>query len=171
MRTSAGIIYFACAAILAAIAWNRYDEARVERALETFAFVYEDGWGTRVDSRAGTVTRDMVGNPDTTVALQLSPAEMRSLYRTFRRVHLLDVREPRPVMPPTHQMTTLRTWWRLDVRMDGREKHFFRDDLAVFDRPLPAQWQALFTSLDSIGAIVQRRPEWKRLPRPRGWRA
>jgi hypothetical protein len=39
-----------------------------------FGFRIQNGWGECVDSDSGTVTKDMVRGPDTTVALRFTPA-------------------------------------------------------------------------------------------------
>jgi hypothetical protein len=147
---------------------GRANEAREQAALRTFAFAFRSGTGEAVDSRAGTVTKDMVSRPDTTIALRFTPAEMRTVYETFRRVHLLDVREPEPEIPFTNEGGVQPSFgWRLDVTMDGRQKHFAVNTSFVA-HPMPEQWKSLVAAADTVLFIARRRPEVQSLPRPIG---
>jgi hypothetical protein len=154
-------------ALLAVVAIRLVGEQRERVALQTFAFAFRSATGERVDSRAGTVTKDMVSAPDTTIALRLSPGEMRVIYETCRRVHLLDVHEPQPELRNVVGGRVPAFAWDFDVTMEGKQKHFEIRTSAVMDPP-PPQWVALHTAVDSVLTIVRRRPEYRGLPPFRG---
>jgi len=131
-----------------------------------FAFVLSDDRGFRVDSRAGTVTKDMVIGPDTTVALRLTRDELRRIEEKCRTWHILRVHEPHPpyALPVQSYDPSLR--WTLEVWMDGAHRRFTWVEWAQ-TKETPA-WHALFAVENRILSIVHARPEWANLPYPRG---
>src|SRR5215471_8073835 len=65
---------------------------------ESFDFLYADGRGTRLDTYHGTITKDMISLPDTTVACVLSEADLDSVRDRMIDVHFFDMREPYPAI-------------------------------------------------------------------------
>src|SRR5262245_52009908 len=60
-----------------------------------FGFVITYGTGTRIDTFRGTATKD-IGDPDTTIDLRLTPAEMDSVYQAMIAMRFFDLPEPYP---------------------------------------------------------------------------
>jgi hypothetical protein len=106
----------------------------------------------------------MFPRADTSIAMRLAPVELRAIERTFRDVGVLDLPEPHPAYPPDGGCClSPSTTWHLDVLMSGKERHFDWDTQFNPGRGTP-EWAALWTAVDSITAIVERRPEYRHLP-------
>ena len=69
------------AAAVGSVAEGCANDRPIERrqAPANFGFVLETGWGEKVDTFRGLVTKDLVADPDTTIALALSGAELDSV--------------------------------------------------------------------------------------------
>ncbi len=102
--------------------------------------------------------------PDTTIVLRLTPTELTKLEREFRSQRILAIASPHP----PHKQGVLEepnTTWRLDVGMNGQTRHFEWDTRFGEDDP---EWGRLWAAISSVRAIVERRPEYRRLPPAEG---
>jgi len=135
------------------------------------SFVLTDVRGFEVDTRAGTVTADMVHRPDTTIALRLTAAELAALAKEFRASHLLAVPEPFPPYPdpPDHHILSQApsTRWVLDLTLDGRHRHWSWGTQRIPD-PSTDDWAALNGAVLRICSVVRQRLECRALPEPTG---
>jgi len=139
-----------------------------------FWFVYETAYGDRVDTRRGLVTKDLVGAPDTTIALRLSDAELARIEQLMRQGGLAGFKEPHPDLAPTVRVrggipgdAAPSTACRLEFQLDGRQVRL-QWSTAPFMRETTPQWKALFRVERAIRETVEARPEYRRLPRPVG---
>jgi TonB family protein len=133
-----------------------------------FGFVFETGNGERVDTFRELVTKDLVGNPDTTIALALTPAELDSIYRKVLEVHLLELPD---LCAPTGCGAIPNTSLRLLVRAGGKERQFdWWSWWACSDSVRDSEtYKGLYKVIRLIRRIVEARPEYKALPPPRGY--
>jgi len=138
---------------------------------QEFSFVLEEAQGFRVDTRAGTVTKDMIADPDTTIRLRFSRGDLRAIQRAFRAVHLLDVPEPSPLYPKSSngliEVVQPSTAWTLDLDMDGQHRHWTWD---TSRRVLPAtaQWDTLHAAVRTVRKMVEEYQDYRDLPSARG---
>ena len=157
------------AAAVGSVAEGCANDRPIERrqAPANFGFVLETGWGEKVDTFRGLVTKDLVADPDTTIALALSGAELDSIYQKVEEVRLFEL----PVLhAPTNCGGVPSTWVRLEVRSDTRERQFRWEYWWACSGSLQATktWKGLVQVVELIRSIVSARPEYKALPRPRG---
>jgi hypothetical protein len=136
-----------------------------------FSFVLEEAQGFRVDTRAGTVTKDMIADPDITIRLRFSRSDLRSIERAFRASHLLEVPEPYPDAPPDSNGTT---WivspsftWTLDLDMDGQHRHW-KWNTARASRTSTQEWDALRSAVRTVRETLDQYMDYRSLPRARG---
>jgi hypothetical protein len=136
-----------------------------------FGFRIEDGYGNCVDSDSGTVTKDMVMDADITIALHFTRAEMDTIYRAFVGLDVFDLPEPHPeINLPSDVVTTTSpsTWTRFEVRGRGLRKRFEWNDNDSFNLRRSTEAGHMFKAAQVVQRILDRRPEYARLPRPRG---
>jgi hypothetical protein len=139
------------------------------RAPREFSFVLEDFNGFRVDTRGGTVTKDMVADRDTMIALRLSEGELAHLHDTFRQLRLLAVPEPCPPYPPSPEgkiriiLTKPSTSFTFDLMMDGAHRRWSWGTEREASQTT-TEWTALHAAADSVSALIRRRPEYMSLP-------
>jgi hypothetical protein len=137
----------------------------------SFSFVLEDDRGFRVDTRAGTVTKDMIADPDTTIRLELSHGDLKAIERAFRSTHLVDVPEPHPAYPPSPDGSFVISKpsfvWTLDLEMAGVHRHW-QWDTARHVRPPTAEWDALHAAVRTIRDVVDQYADYRALPAASG---
>ena len=134
-----------------------------------FAFLFETGWGTKLDTYHDTLTKDLVADPDTTIQFVLSQADLDSVRQKMIAIHFFDLPEPHPpfgecqgTMSPnssTHWMATLGSRTE-QLSWDGGE--FGCEN---FSSP---EWKGLFALQELIWRIIQRQPAYQALPHPKG---
>jgi len=133
------------------------------------SFVLTDARGFEVNTRAGTVTADMVDRPDTTIALRLTAAELATLAKEFRASHLLAVPEPAPPFPVRADGLIVQqapsTSWVFDLTLDGQHRRWAWSTARVAD-PSSTEWDALNGAVNRIRNTVEQRKEFLALPPP-----
>ena len=135
----------------------------------SFGVVFETGYGERVDTFRGLVTKGLVVGRDTTIALVLTGAELDLIYPKVVEVHLFELPELRA---PTGCSMVPSTWPRLAVRADTRERRFRWEYWWACSDSLRGtkSWKGLMSVVGTIRGIVRARPEYRALPPPRGAR-
>jgi hypothetical protein len=130
-----------------------------------FGFDWSTASGWRVDTFHGTVTEDRMADPDTTIALVLTPTEMDSIYQRVIEIRLFDLPKPRqPAQGPQWDPNS-RDEWRFLARAGLAEQ----DLVWHTNERLPDDdSKRVIGLMKMIQRIVQRRPEYRALPPPRG---
>ena len=126
-----------------------------------FGLVLEDTRGFRVDTFAGTATKDMIGLPDTTIALRFSDAQLDTLYDAVIRMRLFD--DPGPIPYLAHGETRLTVRAGPSTRVLAWSHGYFWPP-----RPISDGEKRLHALLDTIGRMVSTDPAFRALPPPKG---
>ena len=93
-----------------------------------FAFLYEDDAGNRIDTIAGTVTKDMGTLPDRTITLRLHEDELKYAYARLLQMGFFELPEHPQYVDTSRVKTTLyysvgfdrpSPWIRLAARTDS----------------------------------------------------
>ena len=143
--------------------WKGHPAAAAPR---DFGFEFGTGNGDRVNTFQGLVTKDLVALPDTTIRLAFTRAELDSVYAKMVQVHLLCLSDPQPGECMIDPSTSI---W-LVVRADGAERQFRWETGWGCGASVRSSesWKSLYEVIGLIRRIVNARPEYKALPRPRG---
>jgi hypothetical protein len=141
------------------------DRSRFPRA--GFAAVFETSTGHRVDTARRLATKDLVGLPDTTIALRLDERSIDALYELAIREHVFDLSEPHPaggmrLIQPSFECTL--ELWAGPVHRQYRWSN----------RDIPSstawvEWTRLDRFVRALDLLATSRPEYKALPEPRGF--
>jgi hypothetical protein len=127
--------------------------------------VFEIGTGEQVDTfrRVATVTRRYMSGRDTTIALDLTAAEVDRIYRKVAEERLFDVPELRA---PTTCFSIPASSFRLLIRTDTNERRFQWDSWWACSDSVRATkaWSSLMSLVHTIQGIIEARPEYKALP-------
>ncbi len=151
------------------------DTARFSR--DSFAFVLATERGTWIDTRAGTMTVDRIMDPDTTIALRFSEAELDTLYREAIAIRLFD----ELTLDPEHKDSGVISFsqrYRLTVRAGTREREFGWHAIALVDGRwadgswaagrAADDWKRLREFVGHAAGIAHRHAEYRALPPARG---
>jgi len=138
------------------------DYVRFPRA--GFGFVLAHGTGFEINTFRGTVTKDLVGDPDTTIALRLSPPEMDSVYQAMIAMRFFDLPRPHPLFHSEH-LVVPSTGTTLEAHSGLAVEHL---EWSTFDRRPSDDWKRLDRLILMIEDMVHRKPEWQALPEPNG---
>jgi hypothetical protein len=144
------------------------DRARFPRT--NFGFRFESGHGELVDTFRGLVTKDRVTDPDTTINLVLTSAELDSIYDKMLEIRLFDLPEPHPPYSAGGVLSEPSTHVQLQVRSGELTKALEWDSGRVVGPhwEISDDWKRLGELRDLIRRIVGRRPEYRALPPSRG---
>jgi hypothetical protein len=138
------------------------DYVRFPRA--GFSFVLGYSTGFEIDTFHGTVTKDLVEDRDTTVTLRLSPAEMDSIYQAMIAMRFFDLPQPHPPFHEEHMVVPM-TGITYEAHAGPAVQ---RLEWSTGDRRPSDDWKRLHRLVRRIEDMVERKPEWQALPRPRG---
>ena len=145
---------------------RKSDHLRLPR--DGFGVVFRTGTGFMLDTMAGRVTKDLVMGPDTTIVLQLTRAELDAIYDKAIEIRFFDYPEPRPplevhgIMTPSEGATSLSITAGATTRTLSWESGNVPGGANLDD------WKRLFELVLLIRDTVERRPEYRALPMPRG---
>src|SRR6516162_3781920 len=156
-RKVVGLSTFVCV-LLGGLAFAQAGEK--PRARATFGFLFETGYGEKVDTFHGLVTKDLGAHPDTTIALVLTPGELDSVYRKVEEVRLFEVPDLRA---PDDCLMRPNTWVWLVIRADTTERSFQWEEQWGCSDSLRAtrSWKSLMGVIDLIREIVEAKPEYR----------
>jgi hypothetical protein len=148
-----------------------------------FGFRIETCHGEGVDTFAGTVTRDMIGVPDTTVDLHLTASELDRIRQEVAKIRFFELPDtligaspsadcnssPRPMevevrMGGKLKVVTVRALEPRDARQRGVPYRMWTDK----GTPAEGQRKRLMALFREIMAVVWARAEYKALPDPKG---
>jgi hypothetical protein len=125
---------------------------------------YQDATGFAVDTKAGTVTQDRVSDPDTTIAMRLTEAQIDTLYEDALRYRLLE-------MPPPGQLSE---FWSGAGKWTGvvtPHAGAFQQSLRWAPWTRSELWSGNHKRLDAyvneLQRMVHNAPAYRALPRPR----
>ena len=142
---------------------RRGDRQRYPR--RGFGLVLECETGERVDTFAGTATKDLCMLPDTTIELRLSEAQLDTLYDTVVRMRIFDLPEhPRP----RRTMVFVSSFGTRFVVRAGETAKVFTWRDGDPSPPLPYEWKRLFAVVNSLRRMVTSHPAYRALPPPKG---
>lgn len=133
-----------------------------------FRLVLEDSRGGRIDTSSETATIDMVVDPDTTIALQLTAAEIDTIYQAAIAMRIFDYPEPHPVLETTGGGICPDNVFYLRVEAGGHVRNL---QWSTHYRPggkNVGQWQRLDALTRLVYRTVAARPEFRALPERRG---
>jgi len=123
-----------------------------------FGFVFETSRGERVDTFKGLVTKDLVCDPDTTIALMLTAAETDSIYQKMLEIRLLELLEPHSAA------TQPDVTYHLSAQAGSTRRALEWRAGGLGGTP---DWRRLYQLIELIRKLVQARPEWRALPAAR----
>jgi hypothetical protein len=117
-----------------------------------------------LDTVKGTYTHDMVVDPSVTIPMQLTDAEMDTVYQLVREAKFFSY--SKPIRNDGHMMRwSPETVVRLFVRAGGKTREI------EFSQPQPVHpdesTRRVKTLMFTIMRMIERKPEYKALPRPR----
>ena len=133
-----------------------------------FDFVYETGWGTKLDTYDSTLTKDLVGLPDTTIHVVLSHADRDSVLLEMQEINFFALPEPQPPYPgcgPLEPSTSVR----IEATLGGQTHRLVWDSGSVvcaYDDS--GVWGQILELQRLIVRVMKRQPGYQTLPRPRG---
>jgi hypothetical protein len=133
-----------------------------------FGLELQSGRGLRVDTFLGLATKDMIGAPDTTIALRLSDAQLDTLYDAMIRMRLFDYPGP---APPLHSPTSYHSdrWASLTVRAGPARKELSWEQDYFRPRPMPDEWKRFDHLERMIVRMVLADSGFRALPPPKGY--
>lgn len=131
-----------------------------------FGFLLESGYGEKVDTFSGLVTKDMVGDPDTTIRLRLTEAELDTIYQAAIAIRLFDYPEPCP--PQVGNPWVPSTTMRLKIRAGWVTKEFSWETGYGPAVGAEDEWRGLRQFVRLIERVVENRSEYRALPRAKG---
>jgi hypothetical protein len=137
-----------------------FDKRRYPR--RDFNFVVETGYGFRIDTFSGTVTKDLMGG-DSTIALTLSPAEMDTIYQRTLAIQLFRYPEPHPLIE-FNGMSQPHTTYHFYVKAGDHECELNWDSRYDYHGETRDEWERLWGLIWLIYDVVNERPEYKALP-------
>jgi hypothetical protein len=151
------------------MAYATFAMAGHERASKpSFAFLYATGWGTRLDTYHGTITKDLILLPDTTVPCILSETDLDSVRQEMIAIHFFEMQEPHPDMHLGDTITTRApsTTIRLEATLGSQTESLSWNTALIV--PNEGDWKKLGELQALIWRIINRQPQYKALPPPRG---
>ncbi|MEW9673907.1 hypothetical protein [Ammoniphilus sp. 3BR4] len=134
---------------------------------QDFEFLVKYGVGNKniLNTFEDTFTKDMVVDPAITINLKLSQEEMKTIYDEMRRINILDY--PTRFDPESNIIETPHQSYYLKIQISGEQKEIYweqgissGEDEAIKLKEL-IDWYIR-------DEIIQSRPEYKKLPEPRG---
>lgn len=138
-----------------------------EHMPDDFKFIVKYGVGAKniLNTFDDSFTKDMVVDPPITIRLKLSEEEKKTVYHIMRLINIWDY--PTHFDPETMGMETPHSSYYLKIQMNGKTKEIYwtqagtsEEDEAVKLREL-IHWYIR-------DEIVHSRPEYQKLPDPRG---
>ncbi|MEQ1832066.1 MAG: hypothetical protein ABL977_03340 [Candidatus Eisenbacteria bacterium] len=151
------------------------DTARFPR--DRFGFVFSSERGTRIDTRSGTMTIDRVMDPDTTIALRFSEAELDTLYKEAIAIRLFDELTLDPEHKDAEAISSSQRYG-LSVRTGASEREFGWQSYALADGRwadgswaagrAADDWKRLNEFVGHAAGIARRHAEYRALPPARG---
>lgn len=125
-----------------------------------FAFSYDDGWGTQLDTYRGTLTADAGGK---TISFTLSRADLDSVRQAAIEVRVLELPEPHPVIARcTWGLVKPNSTARLVVSLGSVTKEFsWNTGYSCTDTD---EWKRLLSLQAVVLRIIYRQPVYRSLP-------
>lgn len=132
-----------------------------------FGLIYLDSNGNRLDTFAGTITKDLVNLTDTTIAVDLPPADLDSIHDAMIRIRFFD---PDQLFPSLRLGSAIQpnTIHRLRARAGSAERELVWDSGTWVGGPTTDDGKRLLELFRLIWRRIEARPEYRTLPRPVG---
>lgn len=158
--------------------WHHPPTLKVNRAYrrkysrDNFAFRFVTSKGFEIDTFAGTVTKDMGRDPDTTIVLALTKSELDEIHETILSTHFFDLPEPHPPFGaeglwfpdlPGYGLGTIE----LTVRSGSQYKTVKWDSRRVVGPLATDDWRRLWHVAEQMYFTALKREQYKELPRGR----
>ncbi len=129
---------------------------------DDFAFIFEYGscWSSRLDTFAGTYSREKVlHNPAVTIELVLTPDELDTIYRKMEQIGFFQYPEQFAIRVPEGRSAatvTPASKYHFQVRSDGATKEVrWHDNIVGYTSPEADRLREL---IQIIERIIQTRP-------------
>jgi hypothetical protein len=118
----------------------------------------------RLDTFAGTATRKLYMEPDTTIELKLSDAQLDALYEAALGMRLFDIPGPLPPFFPDDGILSRTEWLTVRAGTSTKEFAWSRD----YPRPEPApdDWKRFVELIQTVDNMVRSDSGFRALPRP-----
>jgi|GEM_PF-5883533 len=135
-----------------------------------FGFIIRTERGFAVDTIAGTITKDMISQPDTTVVLRLDRATMRALRDLYLRTRLSELPEPAPPygseawIDRAHGLGVVE----VEIHCGGTIKRFTWHTGHAFGGRYLEEWRRLWWFAGSAFEAAISSPEFRALPPGKG---
>lgn len=124
-----------------------------------FAFSYEDGWGTQLDTYRGTLTKDPAIK---TISFALSETDLDSLRQEAIAVRILEIPEPHPDFKDC-SWSQIKPVARPHLIISlGSEKREFSWSARIGCES--GEWTRLLEFQALMWRIINRQPEYRSLP-------
>lgn len=129
---------------------------------DDFAFIFEYGscWSSRLDTFAGTYSREEVlHNPAVTIELVLTPDELDTIYRKMEQIGFFQYPEQFAVRVPQGRLAAMvepASKYHFQVRSDGATKEVrWHDNIVGYTSPEADRLRELIRIIEHI---IQTRP-------------
>ncbi len=155
---------------------NRPQTFKVRRAdrcacaAEDFGFSLNLEHGFALDSFNGTVTKDMIAGPDTTIAFRLDEKTMQDLRDIYLRARLADLPEPAPPYGSEewNHPDLSHGVVRLHIRCGSSTKSFVWHSGRTVDDQFKEEWRPLWWFAETAMITAINSPEYRALPKASG---
>ncbi len=134
---------------------------------ENFGFVFETGYGERVDTFESLVTKDMFLEPDTTIHLALTVAERDRIHAKIDEIGFFQLPDPCPAQD-VHSASEPHTTMMLRVQTGTCSKELYWDTAFGADEATEDQWKSIYELIKLIRGVVESHPEYQALPEADG---
>ncbi len=132
---------------------------------DDFGFVFETGHGEKIDTFSGLVTKDLVTDPDTSIALELTEAELDTIYRKMIAIRLFEFPEVIPMNPGIDRHPSMTMY--LKVRAGHALRTIYWKTGAP-DNSVKREWEGLLQLITLIRQVTDDHAEYQALPPARG---
>lgn len=144
------------------------DRARYPR--QSFGLLLVDRHGFRVDTFAGTASKDLIELPDTTIHLELSEAQMDTLYDAVIQMRYFDYPEPHPPIRANSTFALSNDMIGLRVRAGDATKDLtWNPGDEIAQEPVSDEWKRLRRLVRMVYRMVTSHPAYQALPKPEGY--
>jgi hypothetical protein len=129
-----------------------------------------DGWGNFVDTAAKTFLYDRISEPDTTVVMRWTRAQLDTMRRAAVALDILELPEPHPEMKPladgTAVLVTPDHGFILELELNGVSRRFeWSETIQASGTAVhPEQWDRLEKFTRLLNAMLARHPAYRALP-------
>jgi hypothetical protein len=146
-------------------AWPIQSEDFRRHPRQDFGVAYRTSGGFGLDTFAGTASKDLIMDRDTTIRLSLPEEAIDTLYAAAIREHIFD-------LPDEFPLSSGGMLWspqEVDLRVaSGGGYRLWHWSTGRVPWPPTDEWKRLSRFLATLDSVVAAQPAYRALPRPRG---